>query len=103
MYYLAPFIITKGSNSNRNGSYISIIKVHLADIKEFEKLDEFLLLPFQDIKEKPKCYKRTDGQHENRIPPHKHSFAGVYENGTYNTGKQQCRMVSSLVKQLKYK
>ena len=28
--------------------YVSIIKVHLADIKVFEKFDEFQLLPFQD-------------------------------------------------------
>ena len=40
-------------------------------------------LPFQDIKEKPKCHRRMDGQMdgqcENSIPPppHKHSLQGV--------------------------
>ena len=41
------------------------------------KLDEFPELPFQDIKEKPKCHGQmdgrkegwTDGQCENSIPP----------------------------------
>ena len=37
------------------------------------KFDEFPSLPFQDIKEKPKCHGRTDGktdgQRENSIPP----------------------------------
>ena len=33
------------------------------------KYDEFPLLPFQDIKEKPKCHGREDGQSEISIPP----------------------------------
>ena len=37
------------------------------------KFDEFPSLPFQDIKEKPKRHRRTDGktdgQRENSIPP----------------------------------
>ena len=42
--------------------YVSIIKVHLADIKVSEKFGEFQLQSFQDtcIKEKPKCQRRID-------------------------------------------
>ena len=37
----------------------SIIKVHIIDINVSAKSDEFPSLPFEDIKENPKCHRRT--------------------------------------------
>ena len=53
MHYLAPFRITKGSNSTElaPNPKFSILKEHLVDIRVLKKFDEFQLLHFQDIKE----------------------------------------------------
>ena len=57
--------------------YVSIIRYVFPDIKVFEKFDEFQLLSFQDIKEKPKCYGRTDRRTDNvkieYLPPPTHT------------------------------
>ena len=51
--------------------YFSIINVHLVDINVFAKSDEIPSLPFQDIKEKPRCrgLRLTKGNNSKRIGP----------------------------------
>ena len=80
MYYLAPFRITKGSDSKQNWPLDPIIKVYLADIKVFEKFDEFQLLPFQDIKEKPKHHGRMERRTERQTMWKQNIVCGGYNN-----------------------
>ena len=65
--------ITKGNNSLTEltpSPFYSNTNVHLVDIILFEKFDEILSLPVQDIEEKTKCGQRiTKGNNSNRTGP----------------------------------
>ena len=69
------FRITKGNQTLTElapSPYFSIINVHLVDINVFAKFDGIPSLPFQDIKETPKCCRWMEQY--TTPPPHKHSL-----------------------------
>ena len=70
--------ITKGNNSHRNGPYpyIFIISIGPVDMNKYARFDKITSKTFKDIKETKRYRQRTDGQHENSIPTHKHSLPG---------------------------
>ena len=64
--------------------YIFIISIGPVDMIKYARFDEILSMALKDIKETKRYGRtdgRTDGQHENSIPTHKHSLRGPHSNG----------------------
>ena len=59
------------------GPYFSIINVYLEDINVFARFDEIPTLLVENIKEEPKCHRRTERRADRKqYTPPQTQFAG---------------------------